>query len=399
MTKRKLKIGIDIRAIGQQRTGDETYTLNLVKELLKKDKKNKYYLFTNTEEGENIKNIKKKIFEGDITPSNAEIVSVLPSCKLLWTFFALPIKLFQLKLDILHVQYISPLITPGKTKVVTTIHDISFARMPHFIDKKDLFLLKFLIPLSLKKACKVIGVSDFTKKEIVDYYKNTSNKTVSIYNGGPSGSFVENLSQIHPKNALDEKMKEFPYVFYVGTHQPRKNIPCLIRAFLKLKKEYSADEKIANLKLCIGGKKSGKNRDKEIEKALSGIQAGEDKKFLGDIVFSGYVDETDLPVYYRNAECFVFPSLYEGFGLPLIEAMQANTPVVCSDIECFREVADEAAVYFNPRDEIDLTKKIARVIKNSNNIKDKLIKKGRKRVQYFSWEKCAKETLKVYKSC
>ncbi|MFW5884747.1 MAG: glycosyltransferase family 4 protein [Patescibacteria group bacterium] len=400
MAKRKLKIGIDIRAIGQQRTGDETYTLNLVRELLKNDKNNNYFLFTNTKKEESLKNIQKKIFRNKSAPSNVSVISVLPSCKLLWTFFALPLKLFQLRPDILHVQYISPLITPRKTKVITTIHDISFVRFPQFIDKKDLFFLKCLIPVSLKKACKVIGVSDFTRKEIVDYYKNVSDKTVAIYNGGPSSSFIENFSRNSSREALKDNLKEFPYLFYVGTHQPRKNIPFLIKTFLKLKKEYSAEsDKIKNLKLCIGGKRGGKNYDEGIEKILKKIGSGKDEKFLRDIVFCDYIDESTLPVYYKNAECFVFPSLYEGFGLPLLEAMQAETPIVCSDIDCFREIAGEAAVYFNPGSNQDLSKKIARVVKNSDNIREYLTKKGKKRMQVFSWEKCAKETLKVYNNC
>ncbi|MFO7807607.1 MAG: glycosyltransferase family 1 protein [Candidatus Moraniibacteriota bacterium] len=386
---KKIKIGIDIRAIGCQRTGDETYTLNLVRALLEIDKENFYYLLTNTRDKKELSGIKKKITGSDSLPGNARIISVSPSYKLLWTFLLLPYKAFKLNLDILHVQYIAPLFLPGKTKIVTTIHDISFVRYPQHIGKKDLLFLKTLIPLSIRRAFKVIAVSDFTRREIEDYYKKAAGKVVAVENGGAAEGFIQKAVNFTSKK---EKTTS-PYIFYIGTHQPRKNIPVLIRSFAELKKKHRDNDYIKNLKLIIGGKRNGRNYDNKIEEALEEVEKGISK----DIVFPGYISQDELPAYYKGADCFVFPSLYEGFGLPLLEAMSAGTPVVCSDIPCFREVAGEAALFFDPNKGGDLPEKMFQVIIDQE-LKNKLIQKGKKRVKKFTWSKCAEETRDVYLS-
>jgi glycosyltransferase involved in cell wall biosynthesis len=382
---KKIKIGIDIRAIGCQRTGDEFYTLNLVKNLLEIDKKNNYYLFTNTKEEGKIEEIKRKISGGEKFPENARIIPILPAYKLLWTFVLLPYQAFKLKLDILHLQYITPIFLPGKTKIVTTIHDISFARFPEKIQKTDLFFLKTLIPLSIKKASKIIGVSDFTKNEIMDYYGLTEEKVIAVKNGGADERL---LSGNQKKESFQDKR---PYIFFMGTHQPRKNIPVLIRAFAELKKKYGDREGAARkLKLVIGGKRNGRNSDHKIEKTIDSMKENKE-----DIIFTDYIDDEKLSSYYSNAECFVFPSLYEGFGLPLLEAMFLETPVICSDIPCFREIAGDAALFFEPDNEKDLSEKIFQVIIDQS-LKRKLIQKGKERERKFLWEKCAEETLQTY---
>ncbi|MDZ7611822.1 MAG: glycosyltransferase family 1 protein [Candidatus Moranbacteria bacterium] len=385
-----MKIGIDIRAIGRQRTGDETYTLNLVKKLLKIDKNNQYFLFTNTKNKKEIEEITDKITDGRKMPANAEIVPVLPAGKLFWTFSALPLKARELELDILHVQYITPLFFIGKTKIVTTVHDLSFIRYAEHIKKSDLLFLKTLIPMSLRRAFRVIGVSDFTKSEILKNYKISKKKIRAVNNGGASDDFLDKAKKSGAKLAVAK-----PYIFYVGTHQPRKNIPLLIRAFVRMKKERCDSPEARKLKLCLAGKRGGHNYDPKIDEALEEIGDTEDAKYLKYIIFPGYVALEELPHYYKESECFVFPSLYEGFGLPLLEAMETRTPVVCSDIPCFREVAGQAALMFDSKCEKDLANKIFQVIMN-NELRNKLIQKGKEKTKEFSWEKCAEETLRVY---
>jgi len=380
------KIGIDIRAIGQQRTGDEHYTLNLVRNLLKIDNKNQYFLLTNTSE---VKKIKEKIFRG-LENKNAQIISVLPSSKLIWTFFLLPKIAKKLNLNVLHVQYITPLWLSKKIKLITTIHDVSFKSFPELINKVDLFFLNLLIPISLKKADKIIAVSKFTKKEIIKYYDTKDEKIKVIYNGGVGEVFNEKN-----KNSLKILNKigiEKPYFFYVGTYQPRKDIPTLIEAFLNLKTNH---KNFKNFKLVLGGKLKAHNYDFRIDEILKKTEKDFNKrKFLKDLIFTGYIKNKDLVDLYKEAEIFALPSLYEGFGLPLVEAMSFGIPVVCSDIDCFREVGKNAVRYYKTNDQRDLQKKLIEVIIDKEKRKN-LIEKGKKRAEFFSWSKTAEDFLQI----
>lgn len=382
------KIGIDIRAIGQQRTGDEYYTLNLVRSLLKIDKKNQYYLLTNTPQTEEIK---KKIFE-NLANKNAKIISITPKSKMLWTFFVLPKAVKRLDLDVLHVQYITPLWLPQKTKLITTIADVSFKACPEFINKLDLFFLNLLIPLSLERADKIIAVSEFTKKEIIKYYQIDKNKIKVVHNGDASNLLGKAKKSF--KKTLDKIGIKKPYLFYTGTHQPRKDIPTLIKSFFSLK--ISLDNIQNDLKLVIGGKLKAHNYDTEIDKILTEIKNDpKKKKFINDLIFTGYVDDRDLISLYRGATAFVFPSLYEGFGLPLLEAMAFKISVVCSDIDCFKEVAGNAAYYFKAGDSNELERALLEVL-TKKGLRNDLVEKGQKNLKRFSWKNTAKKTLRLF---
>ncbi len=384
---KKQKIGIDIRAIGQLRTGDEYYTLNLVRNLLKIDEKNQYFLFTDTSE---IKKIKEKILIG-LNNENIKIVSILPNFKFFWTIFLLPRIVKKLDLDILHVQYITPLWLPQKVKLITTIADISFKAYPELIKKTDLFFLNVLIPLSLKRADKIVAVSKFTKSEIIKYYKIKEEKIEVIYNGEASEIFKK--KNIDYKNILERNGIKKPYLFYVGTHQPRKDIPTLIEAFLLLKKQVN---KFENLKLVIGGKLKAHNYDSKIDLILSEIKKDQEKKkFFKDIIFTGYLESEDLVSLYKEAKIFIFPSLYEGFGLPLIESMVSKTPVVCSNIDCFKEVAGEAVEFYQAGNSKDLKNVLLKLLNNSKKQTD-LVEKGIKQAEKYSWKVTAKKMLKFF---
>jgi glycosyltransferase involved in cell wall biosynthesis len=385
-----MKIGIDIRAIGQQRTGDEYYTLNLVRSLLKIDNNNQYYLFTNTFRTDSIE---KKIFSG-MKNENAKIIPVMPKSKFFWTMFALPKVAKQLKLDILHVQYITPLWLSKKIKLITTVADVSFKAFPQFINKLDLFFLNIFIPFSLKKADRIIVVSKFTKKEIIKYYKVKTDKIKVIYNGGGEKDFLSNKN-LDRKAILKKNGVKKPYLFYIGTHQPRKDLPTLIKAFFQLKKEEVSFE---DLKLVIGGKLKAHNYDSRIDEILIKFkEKAEYKKYLKDLIFTGYLEDEEKRVLFREAKVFVFPSLYEGFGLPLIEAMNFDTPVICSDIDCFKEIGADAVKFFKAGGSKDLKNKLNKILKNKKEI-DILIKKGKTRRKAFSWDKTAQEFLEMLKT-
>lgn len=384
-----MRIGVDVRAIGKKRTGDETYTLGLVRGLLEFGKQHEYFFYVDTDKKEEIEKIKEKL---GVTSQNYSIVSVTPAKKIIWTFFLLPIQAKKNKLDILHVQYITPQIIGKKISLITTIHDISFERYPQYINKKDLFFLKKLIPLSLKKANGVIAVSEFTKREIVDKYKIDQRKIVGINNGCEAERFGNKISDDSLTELKNKYNLKKPFVFYVGTLQPRKNIPFLIKGFVELKKRYSKNDKIREAQLIVGGSLHGKNYDIEIDKELKKLEGTEIKD---DIRFVEYIEDEDLSEFYRLAQVYLNASLYEGFGLPLVEAMASRTPVVCSDSSCYPEIVGDAAGIFENND-IDSFSKILFEVLTDESRAEELIEKGIERSKMYSWKKTAMQTLKFY---
>ena len=172
------------------------------------------------------------------------------------------------------------------------------------------------------------------------------------------------------------------FILFVGNISPRKNILALLQAFNKLKKRGIKH------KLVIAGKKD--QRYEQVLKTLNELNLG------GEVIFTGYVPEEDLPKLYNAADLFVYPSLYEGFGLPILEAMACGTPVVASNVSSLPEVAGDAGLLVNPQDVDALTNAMYKVL-TDDKLKESLIDKGLERAKFFSWEKTARETLEVYK--
>lgn len=390
-----MRIGIDIRAIGRQRTGDETYTLNLVKNLLKIDRKNQYFFYTNTANEKELEKIENKINPANQF-KNCKIIPVLPAGKMFWTFWFLPRYLAKNPVDILHVQYITPLWLPKKIKLITTIHDVSFKALPELINKSDLLFLKTLIPLSLKRADKIIAVSKFTENEINKYYPAESSKIQMIFNGGADEKFYRDISDIEKERVKKTYNLKWPFLFYVGTLQPRKNIPFLLKAFEQLKIESQNNEKIKNLELVLSGKKDDCHYDVKIDLTLEEIRKT-NPEVAESIKFADFVPEENLPILYKLSEACLFPSKYEGFGLPAIESMAVGTPVLCSNSSCFEEITSEASLIFKQDDKNDFTKKMFDITINKE-LRESLKGKGKQRAQFFAWEKCARETLGIYQA-
>lgn len=389
-----MRIGIDIRAIGRQRTGDETYTRELVKHLLKIDRKNQYVLYTNTDDPLEIQSIKDKL-EFDEANTQAEIVPILPASKTVWTFWVLPRYLREHPVDVLHVQYITPLVLPKQIALVTTIHDISFQIFPQHIKRSDLMFLKTLIPLSLRRADKIIGVSEFTRKELLKYYRIPELKVIGINNGVEEEFFeplpVEALKEVKEKYQLPDR-----FIFYVGTHQPRKNLPFLIRSFQQLKEQHQGELEIDSLHLVIGGTRYGHNYDQGIDEALKYLTIC-GRPWQEYIHFPGYISKEDLPACYRNATLFCFPSMYEGFGIPVLESMACGVPVVCSDSSCLPEVAGEAAIIYQADHEQAFVEALYTGLVDQIR-REQLVAKGAEWARQFSWEETAKKTLQVFES-
>lgn len=374
-----MKIGIDTRLIGKKRTGDEVYFFNLVKNLAVVDKENEYYLYTDRNP-EKDSELKKEINKLNLR-DNFKVVFINSPNRFWWNFWALPNYLKKNPVDIFHTQYIAPLWLPKNTKLVLTIHDISFNFFPECVKKTDLFFLKTLLPRSIRQANKIITVSESEKRNIADFYKIRPEKMASVYNGVDFKRFSQKYSEKEiEKINTKYKIPDTKYLIYIGTLQPRKNIPTLIGALKEL-----------DIKLVIAGNRNSPNFDKKIDEAIKKY------KLHNKVIFLGWVDEEDKPVLLQAAKCFVFPSLYEGFGIPLIEAMAAGTPVVCSDVPVFREIAKKGALFCNSKNSGELAKNITKVL-TDENLRNNLVEKGETAAQKYPWQKTAEKTLEIYKS-
>lgn len=386
-----MRIAIDVRKIGKKSTGSETYFYYLVKNLVELDnKKHRYFLVTDDEVGK-IKKILGKL------PDNFSVNKVTPTAKLFWTFYSLPRFLKQKKIDLLHTEYTVPFYL-RKIKIVTTVHDISFKVNPSWITKKDAYILNSLVPLSVKRADAVIAVSEFTKNEIIKNYRCPEKKIYVTYPAVDERQFV-------PVNIKEAKTKvkkiigtKDDYFLHISSLQPRKNVPLVIRAFAMAKEAWHK-EKAGNkeIKLVIVGDKNSHNFDSKIELEIL-KQVREGRISFGDIIITGYQPANILAFFYKAAEAFIFPSSYEGFGIPLIESMASGTPVIASDIEVFREVAGGAADFFkiNKKNSAELlADKLKKIIKNKE-LREEKINLGLRRCKNFSWKNMAKKTLSIY---
>lgn len=282
----------------------------------------------------------------------------------------------QENVDLMHFPYLSYPILYNKPFVVT-IHDLIIDHFPTgnssslplpFYKLKRLAYRK-ITKNSVVKAQKIIVPSNATKEDLIKLYKAENEKIEVIHEG-----FDKLISK--KGNSSDLVSKNF--ILYVGNAFPHKNLTFLIKAYKKIREKHDID-------LVLIGKK-----DFFYEKLAIDPQTS--IKFLHDI------DDSQLFEYYTNAKCLIMPSLMEGFGLPLLEAMSLSCPVVSSNTSALAEIGGDACLYFNPENENEIKEKIESVI-NDSKLRDDLVKKGLLQAQKFSWENCVRQTLKLYESC
>ena len=266
--------------------------------------------------------------------------------------------------------------TRRTTRTLLTVHDLSFLRYPdHFVPKLVRYL-NAVVPRSVARADRVLADSEATRADLVTYLGTPPEKVEVLYSGvdqrfcpQPEQGEVE---RIRARYGLDER----PYVLSVGTVQPRKNYVRLIRAFVSLKVE---------AQLIIAGGRGWLYQD---------ILA-EAEKHPERVRMLGFVDDADLPALYRGASLFVFPSLYEGFGLPVLEAMACGVPVVCSDASSLPEVAGDAALPVDPLDTGGLAEAMARALEDAE-LRREMTAKGITRAARFTWEQAARQLLAAF---
>ncbi|MGB9787593.1 MAG: glycosyltransferase family 4 protein [Dictyoglomus turgidum] len=268
-------------------------------------------------------------------------------------------------------------------KRIVTIHDVFHLAFGEFYSPFERTYAKFLINSAVNLSDVIITVSNFSKSEIIKYTGVKEEKIKVIYNGVDRERF-----RVYEKEELEKIKSEYKlpnrFLLFVGNVKPHKNLRRLLKAF----KIIAGDFK--DLFLVITGKKEGFLKgDKKIFELIN-----KDTILKERVIFTGHVDKGDLPYLYNLAEIFVFPSLYEGFGLPPLEAMACGCPIVVSHIPPLWEICKDAAYYINPHDEWDIAKGIKEVLENEK-LRKELIDKGIERAKEFSWEKSAREHLNL----
>jgi glycosyltransferase involved in cell wall biosynthesis len=245
--------------------------------------------------------------------------------------------------------------------------------------------LDFFTETAVKRADGIIAVSQSTKEDILKFYPKTeADKIKVVYHGVDKENFSQKTSSQKAKKVFDKYGIKERYLLYVGALQPRKNLEVLIEAFEDIKRKNKKD----GLQLVLAGSAAWK---------AGGIfKKIDNSKFKKDIILTGKVDFDDLPTIYQKAEIFVLPSLYEGFGIPILEAWASRTPVVVADNSSLKEIGGSAVLQFKTADSQDLAKKVDNLL-NCDKMRGELIKSGKKRLENFSWEKCVQETLNFIK--
>lgn len=358
-----MKIAINARFLTQRITGVQRYACDMTKEIIK---------------AAGCENIRL------LSPSNGNFeyagVPVHTSRGYMkghiWEQFALPLALKSIKADILW--------SPGNTgplavtDQVVVIHDVGVFTNPDSYNSNFVRWYRMLLPRLAQKAKKIITVSEFSKREI-EKYLNVSHGKVAVIPGGVSGNFKPADKKTTIKFKKDKGLP-LHFVLWLASRAPHKNFSGIIKAWEFLCKK----NEIEDVWLVIAG---------GIHQTLNEDTCGSLGE-LKNVLEIGYVSDEDLPLLYNSAEALVFPSFYEGFGLPPLEAMACGTPVVVSRAASLPEVVGDAGIYVNPNDIEDIARGINIVIKD-NELRDKMVEYGMLRAGFFTWEKAAKQTLDI----
>ncbi len=292
----------------------------------------------------------------------------------------LPLRSLRQRLDVLHMTYTSP--AWSAAPLVVTVHDICFTTNPEWFSPRDLRVLSAVVPRSIRKAAHVITVSESARRQIIEHYRVPEEKISAIPNGpGPSTTPISEEGARKELDALGLRLQR-PYLLAVGNLQPRKNLVRLIQAFRAL-----VESQRHEIDLVVVGPQ--RYRAADILQAAAAPATEQ-------IHFTGYVTDRQLAACYRCSTAFVLPSLYEGFGLPALEAMAHGIPVACSDVDALREVCGDAAILFDPLSTESIANAIEIVLGDAD-LRQRLSKAGIARAASFSWEKSAQLTLEVYR--
>ncbi len=282
--------------------------------------------------------------------------------------------------DLIHKTAFSPLIK-SPVKQVVTVPDLIGMLFPENFGPLARFFWSQYLPFTFKRADFIITISEATRRDVVRLLNYPEDKIKNIYiDCRAEFQIIENptiLETVRQKYHFPDK-----FILFVGTFEPRKNLKNLVEAFARVKNE------LPDYRLVIVGKKGWGN-----EALFTRVK---ELNLESEIIFPGYVDDADMPGIYNLATMLVFPTFYEGFGLPVLEAMRCGVPVITSNNSSLPEVVGESEVLINPENVDDIVQAVIKVAKLGKSERENFTQKGLKQASQFSWEKCARETLKVY---
>lgn len=369
-----MRVAIDIRKINEFGIG--TYIWNLVRNLAAIDVQTEYFLIGSH----------RNFHELGPLPGNFKQL-YQPEDDTLWQHHvSVPFALRRQQIDVLHVpHHEAPFFHP--TKLVVTIHDCVHVLFPHEDSSKLQNYRSYLQTKRVVESAKhVLAVSKSTKEDLINIFQMPESK-ISVIHNALDERFAFSHTPGERKHVLERYQLKDPFVLYSGKIRPHKNLQRLIEAFAVLKSELVEDETYRNLKLIIIGDELSKHQYLRLTVIRSGAQQ--------DVRFFGFVPYPILRVFYQSAVLFAFPSLYEGFGLPPLEAMANRTPVIASNTSSLPEVLDEAAILVNPENVFDIARGM-RLILTDDALRQKLIQKGIEQVAKFSWKVAAQKVMQTY---
>jgi glycosyltransferase involved in cell wall biosynthesis len=339
--------------------GTEIYLRELLAALARIDSQNEYFVFTNRETG------------ADLTPRQGnfhwkpqDIGAKSRPLRIAWEQTILPLEALRLKLEVLlNPGFTAPILTP--CPCVTVFHDLQHKRHPEYFRWFDLPFWRFFLWASAHRAARIIAVSDATRADLLRFYRVPTKRIHIVHHGVDSALF-----DLHR-----ERLERF--VLCVSTLHPHKNIDRLIRAYARERRDY---------RLVLAGMRGF--HAEAIDRLIYELDVGD------RVTLTGWISRAELYDLYDHALACIYPSTFEGFGMPVLEAMAAGVPLACSDIPPLREVAADSALYFDPLKEDAMASALAR-ISSDESLRDDLSRRGRRRAQTFTWERAARETLDI----
>lgn len=365
------RIGIDARKLTDYGIG--TYIQHLIRGLADLDGDNEYFVFVG-EDGA------AALFD---LPDNFQVIVEKAPGYSVRELFTLTWRLIRHRIDIYHAtHYVLPIWVPRKS--VVTIHDIIHLLYPEFLPNRLAFLYaQRMISRALTASDRVLADSSTTRKDLISYFDTDSTKIEVVY-PGIDRRYFERLEDGEVERVRDRFDLDKPYALFVGNPKPHKNLSNIITAFAQAHEGRDLDFDL----VCVGGDEEAHAHNRH---TASRVGIADRLRILGR------VNADHLPALYQGSALFVYPTLYEGFGLPVVEAMASGVPVITSNTSALKEVAEGAARLVDPLDVTALTQEIARCL-TDESLRQRLRQAGRERAREYSWEKTARRVLEVYES-
>lgn len=381
-----MRIGIDATALPSRPVGAGNYIIQLIRAMAGRNMDDESIPDGNQLKGLNlvvfVQRSRLELLNVEETPNLHLIVTpdLSPFMRLIWEQISFPMLANNQRLDLLHsLHYTMPVAYPGRT--VVTFHDMTFFLYPHHHTLPKRFFFRFFIRLSARKAVALIADSESTRQDTIRLVGVSPGKIFTA----PLG-VTQEFRQIPDKTIHQQVRQKYQlpehFMLFVGTIEPRKNLPILLQAYA------SVADQMQHHHLVVVGPKGW------MVEAIS-RQTGQ-LSISDKVNFTGYVEQDDLPLIYNLADVFIYPSAYEGFGLPVLEAMACGTPVITSNVSSMPEIVGEAGVLIAPNNTHALAQAMVELI-NDPIARQRLSIKGQERAAAFSWKRTAEKTIAVYR--